>query len=76
MSYKRALEADARLAARNALKIRAALRQTFDPKRVYEQYLLTQPNQSDSARTKQRPRPRMGNAQCARKHGSPKRSNA
>ena len=49
MSYKRALEADARLAARNALKIRAALRQTFDPKRVYEQYLLTQPNQSDSA---------------------------
>jgi hypothetical protein len=49
MSYKRALEADARLAAKNALKIRAALRQTFDPKRVYEQYLLTQPNQSDSA---------------------------
>jgi hypothetical protein len=49
MSYKRALEADARLAARNALKIRAALRQTFNPKQVYEQYLLTQPNQSDSA---------------------------
>lgn len=49
MSYKRALEADARLAAKNALKIRAALRQTFDPKKVYEQYLLTQPNQSDSA---------------------------
>jgi hypothetical protein len=49
MSYKRALEADARLAARNALKIRAALRQTFEPKKVYEQYLLTQPNQSDSA---------------------------
>jgi len=49
MTYKRALEADARLAAKNALKIRAALRQTFDPKRVYEQYLLTQPNQSDSA---------------------------
>jgi len=48
MTYKRALEADARLAAKNALKIRAALRQTFDPKRVYEQYLLTQPNQSDS----------------------------
>jgi hypothetical protein len=49
MTYKRALEADARLAAKNALKIRAALRQTFDPKKVYEQYLLTQPNQSDSA---------------------------
>jgi hypothetical protein len=49
MSYKRALEADARLAAKNALKIRAALRQTFDPKKAYEQYLLTQPNQSDSA---------------------------
>jgi len=44
MSYKAALDADARIAAKNALKIMAALRQTFDAKAVYEQYLSTQPN--------------------------------
>jgi SPP1 gp7 family putative phage head morphogenesis protein len=48
MSYKAALDADARIAARNALKIVAALRQTFDAKAVYEQYLSTQPNKSDN----------------------------
>jgi hypothetical protein len=48
MSYKAALDADARIAAKNALKIMAALRQTFDPKAVYEQYLSTQPNKSDN----------------------------
>jgi hypothetical protein len=47
MSYKAALDADARIAAKNALKIMAALRQTFDAKAVYEQYLSTQPNKSD-----------------------------
>jgi len=46
MSYKAALDADARIAAKNALKIMAALRQTFDAKAVYEQYLSTQPNVS------------------------------
>ncbi len=44
MSYKAALDADARIAAKNSLKIIAALRQTFDAKAVYEQYLSTQPN--------------------------------
>jgi hypothetical protein len=44
MSYKAALDADARIAAKNSLKIMAALRQTFDAKAVYEQYLSTQPN--------------------------------
>lgn len=48
MSYKAALDADARIAAKNALKIMAALRQTFDAKAVYEQYLSTQPNKSDN----------------------------
>jgi hypothetical protein len=46
MSYKAALDADARIAAKNALKIMAALRQTFDAKAVYEQYLSTQPNKT------------------------------
>jgi SPP1 gp7 family putative phage head morphogenesis protein len=48
MSYKAALDADARIAAKNALKIVAALRQTFDAKAVYEQYLSTQPNKSNN----------------------------
>jgi hypothetical protein len=48
MSYKAALDADARIAAKNALKIMAALRQTFDAKAVYEQYLSTQPNKSNN----------------------------
>ena len=48
MTYKAALDADARIAAKNALKIMAALRQTFDAKAVYEQYLSTQPNKSNN----------------------------
>jgi hypothetical protein len=41
------LKADGRMAAKSALKIRAALAQTAEFKRVYESYLATQPNQSD-----------------------------
>lgn len=48
MTYKAALDADARIAAKNALKIMAALRQTFDAKAVYERYLTTQPAKSDN----------------------------
>jgi len=48
MSWKRALEADARLAAKNALKIRAAIAQSFDAQNVYQRYLTTQPNKSDN----------------------------
>jgi len=47
MIWKRALEADARLAAKNSVKIRAAIAQSFNAKRVYEQYLTTQPAVSD-----------------------------
>jgi hypothetical protein len=39
-------EADGRIAARNAVKIRAALRQSIDAKRVFETYLKTQPHAS------------------------------
>ena len=46
MTYKPALEADARLAAKNALKIRAALAQSFDARWVYDQYLETNPIKS------------------------------
>jgi SPP1 gp7 family putative phage head morphogenesis protein len=42
-----ALKADGRMAAKSALKIRAALAQTAEFKRVYESYLRTQPNLSD-----------------------------
>jgi SPP1 gp7 family putative phage head morphogenesis protein len=41
------LQADGRMAAKSAVKIRAALAQTAEFKRVYESYLLTQPNLSD-----------------------------
>lgn len=44
MSWERALEVDARLAAKNAVKIRAALRQTFDPKRAFLGYQATSPD--------------------------------
>jgi SPP1 gp7 family putative phage head morphogenesis protein len=43
-----ALHADGRMAAKSALKVRAALAQTAEFKRVYESYLLTQPNVSDN----------------------------
>ena len=48
MSYKAALDADARIAAKNAVKVVAALRQTFDAKATYERYLSTQPAKSDN----------------------------
>lgn len=43
MSWKRAWEADARLAAKNAVKIRAALRQSIDAERIAEGYLASLP---------------------------------
>lgn len=43
MSWKRAFEADARLAAKNAVKIRAALRQSVDARSLVEGYQQTQP---------------------------------
>ena len=39
---------DGRLAAKNSVKIRAALRQSIDPKDIYEEYLRTQPAVSDN----------------------------
>ena len=44
MTWERALEADARLAAKNSVLIRAALRQQFDAERAYQGYLNTTPN--------------------------------
>ena len=52
-----ALKADGRMAAKSALKIRAALAQTAEFRRVYESYLETQPNVSDN-RTQDRARAR------------------
>lgn len=46
MSWKQPLEADARIAARNAVKIRAALRQTVDSKTIFQAYQATQPQAS------------------------------
>jgi len=45
---KGALEADGRLAAKNAVKIRAALRQVADFKRVFERYQETMPQPTDN----------------------------
>lgn len=42
------LKADGRMAAKSALKIRAALAQTAEFKLVFESYLRTQPNVSDN----------------------------
>lgn len=39
---------DGRLAAKNSVKIRAALRQSIDSKDIYEEYLRTQPAVSDN----------------------------
>ena len=41
-------KAEGRLAAKNATKIRAALGQQIDPKRVYDRYQETQPIKSDN----------------------------
>jgi len=46
MTWERALEADARLAARNAVLIRAALRQSFDPEAAFRGYQSTTPDDS------------------------------
>lgn len=43
MTWKRALEADARLAAKNATKFRAALRASINPESIVEGYMQTQP---------------------------------
>ena len=43
-----ALDADGRIAAKNAVKIRAALRQVTDFKRVFEKYQETQPQPTDN----------------------------
>lgn len=43
MSWTKPMEADARLAARNAIKIRAALRQSVNSKTIFEAYQATQP---------------------------------
>jgi SPP1 gp7 family putative phage head morphogenesis protein len=45
---KGALEADGRLAAKNAVKIRAALRQVTDFKRVFNKYQETMPQPTDN----------------------------
>ena len=45
---KGALEADGRLAAKNAVKIRAALYQVTDFKRVFDKYQETQPQPTDN----------------------------
>ncbi len=46
MTWERALEADARLAAKNAVLIRAALRQSFDAERAFTGYANTMPDES------------------------------
>lgn len=46
MTWERALEADARLAAKNALLVRAALRQQFDAEGAYQGYLSTTPDRT------------------------------
>lgn len=39
-------KADGRIAARNSVKVRAAIRQSIDPRDIYEEYLRSQPNAS------------------------------
>jgi len=41
-------KAEGRIAAKNATKIRAALGQQIDPKKVFERYQETQPNKTDN----------------------------
>lgn len=48
MSWDAPLEADARLAARNAVKIRAALRQSINSDSLFQAYQATQPQKSGS----------------------------
>jgi hypothetical protein len=59
-----ALKADGRIAAKNAVKIRAALRELADYKKLYLQYQETMPeNSGNLARDRTRAR-RMGNYEC------------
>jgi SPP1 gp7 family putative phage head morphogenesis protein len=39
-------KADGRIAARNSVKVRAAIRQSIDPRDIYEEYLRSQPHSS------------------------------
>lgn len=41
-------KADGRIAARNSVKVRAAIRQSIDPREIYEEYLKSQPYASDN----------------------------
>jgi SPP1 gp7 family putative phage head morphogenesis protein len=45
----RAHEVDGRIAAKNAVKIRAALKQSVDGRAIFEAYAYTQPNVSDNS---------------------------
>lgn len=57
MSWKEPLEADARLAAQNAVKIRAALKQSVNSKTMFEAYQATQPQSTGNlAQTRARAR--------------------
>jgi SPP1 gp7 family putative phage head morphogenesis protein len=57
MSWKEPLEADARLAAKNAVKIRAALKQSVNSKTIFEAYQATQPQSTGNlAQTRARAR--------------------
>lgn len=46
MRWKKPLQAEARITARNAVKIRAALRQSVDSKTIFQAYLATQPQRT------------------------------
>jgi SPP1 gp7 family putative phage head morphogenesis protein len=41
-------KADGRIAAKNSVKVRAAIRQSIDARAIYEEYLISQPNVSDN----------------------------
>jgi len=58
MTWARAMEAEARISARNAVKIRAALRQSISSTTIYEAYLATQPPRTGNLAQS------MGNHKC------------
>jgi hypothetical protein len=41
-------KADGRIAARNSVKVRAAIRQSINPREIFEEYLKSQPHASDN----------------------------
>lgn len=41
-------KADGRIAARNSVKVRAAIRQSIDARKIFEEYLRSQPHASDN----------------------------